>query len=731
MRLRHVLPLAATGLAVAVLPGLASAAGRGVAPGAPGTKADWAPADKHGFGTSTTRASTTWFTLEGGELSEVYYPRLDTPSFRDLQFVVTDGHSFAERERDSTVQRTVRLDRHALVYEQINTDTQHRWRLTKTYVTDPRRATVLVRVRFRSLTGRRYRLFVLADPALSNDGNHDTGTCTGGELLTSDGTISSAVIARPALGRVSCGYKGTSDGWLDLSSHHRMLWRYASAPDGNVVETGRTALDGVRRERMTLALGFAAGSGAASTAQASLRAGFGTVADRYAAGWHAYLGSLKAPPSSLTTRAERDEYAVSEMVLAASEDKADPGAYIASPTMPWAWGTGLQTPTGPYHLVWARDLYEIATALIADGDTAGAKRALAFLFDRQQQPDGSFPQNSDVTGKPVLTNLQLDEVADPIILAWQLGETGAASWSHVKRAADFIAGWHDDQGHTAPYTPQERWENQAGYSPATIAAEIAGLVCAAQIARANGDSASADRYLALADNWQAHINSWTLTSTGPYGGSYYLRLTKDGNPNAATTYDVGDSGPSAIDQRAVVDPSFLELVRLGVKAPDDPAILSTIAVVDHQLSFATPIGRFWHRYTGDGYGEQRDGQPWNVGFTPGSRTTIGRLWPIFAGERGEYELAAGDGADSELAAVAASGNDGGLLPEQVWDENPPSGSPGFTPGTPTLSATPLAWTHAQLIRLAWSIDAGHPVEQPPVVACRYARHCSATTVGGR
>ena len=224
------------------------------------------------------------------------------------------------------------------------------------------------------------------------------------------------------------------------------------------------------------------------------------------------------------------------------------------------------------------------------------------------------------------------------------------------------------------------------------------------------------------------LNSWTLTTTGPYVSpstpAYYLRLTKDGNPNAPTTYSVGDSGPT-LDQRAVVDPSFLELVRLGVVAPHDSNILSTIRVVDAQLSTLTPNGRFWHRYTGDGYGEQRNGAPWNVGFPPASQTTIGRVWPIFAGERGEYKLAAGQPAGASLHAMAAAANSSGLIPEQVWDQNPPSGQPGFAPGTPTFSATPLAWSHAQFIRLAWSIVAGRPVEQPTVVACRYVRKCTA------
>jgi glucoamylase len=702
-------------------PDASSPAPSGVAPGAPGSKPDWLPADKQGFGTSRTAASHVWYTLERGELSEVYYPQLDTPSFRDLQFVVTDGHSFAQQERDSTMQSSSLVDSRSLIYRQVNTDVHHRWRLTKTYVTDPARSTVAIQVRFQSLTGRPYRLYVLADPSLSNDGAHDTGTCSRSQMLTSDSDMGSAIVTQPALQTTSCGYKGTSDGWTDLSTHYRLTHHYASAPDGNVVETGRTVLTGRRgRQDLTLALGFGADAGPAlSAARASLRAGFDALAVRYARGWHRYLSSLRRAPSSLAGIRERREYPVSQMVLAASEDKIHPGAFVASPTMPWVWGTGLSTPSDAYHLVWSRDLYEIATALIAEGDRPAAQRALQFLLLHQQKPDGSFPQNSHVNGQPAWTNLQLDEVADPIALAWQLQAFDSVTWSHVKRAADFIIGWHDDQGHSAPYTPQERWENQSGYSPATISAEIAGLVCAADIARRNGDSADAALFLQTADAWQANLNMWTLTTTGPYGPDYYLRLTKDGNPNAGTTYSIGDSGPAAIDQRAVVDPSFLEMVRLGVKAPNDPNIVSTIGVVDAQLSYTTPNGQFWHRYTDDGYGEQRNGAPWDIGFPAGSQATIGRLWPIFAGERGEYELLAGRSAAPRLRAIAAAANSAGLLPEQVWDQNPPSGSPGFAPGTPTFSATPLAWTHAQFIRLAWSIQAGHPVEQPSIVACRY------------
>jgi glucoamylase len=228
--------------------------------------------------------------------------------------------------------------------------------------------------------------------------------------------------------------------------------------------------------------------------------------------------------------------------------------------------------------------------------------------------------------------------------------------------------------------------------------------------------------LATADDWRAHVKAWTVTTNGPYSSKpYFLRLTKDGNPNAGTTYSIGDSGPSKADQRTVVDPSFLELVRLGIFPAGDPDIRNTLKVVDKQLSYHTARGTFWHRASFDGYGETDTGQPWILGSDPDSFVTHGRGWPLLNGERGEYDIAAGKliAARAQLATMASTANSGLLLPEQVWDKHAPGGQPGFQPGTPTLSATPLAWTHAQYIRLANDIAAKSVSEQPRVVAQRY------------
>ncbi len=699
-------------------PGALAAAG--AAPGAPGTASDWVPGDKDGFGTARGTASKVWYTLSRGTLNEVFYPRIDTPSLRDSQFVVTDGSTFTDREdRDSTHQVQL-LSSSSLTYRIVNTAKSGSWRITKTFVTDPRRSAVLEDVTFESLTGSAYQLYLLHDPALSMTGNDDTGRTVGEALVSSDGSNASAVATSPALTGTTSGYLGSaSDPWTDLASDHDLDGRYAASTPGNVVQAGRVPLTGrPGSQNATVSIGFGAKVAAAiATAQSALDGGFAAARTAYDAGWAGYLGSLKPVPASASGWST--EWKVSAMVLAASEDKTVRGGFVAAPNRAWAWSNSLQF-LAVYHAVWSRDLYQIATGLLAVGDTAAANRALDFLWTVQQRADGSFPQNSRLDGTPVFGDLQMDEVAFPIVLAHQLGRTGAADWAHVKKSADYVVAH-------GPRTPQERWENATGYSPATIAAEIAGLVCAADIAKKNNDNASATTYLAKADEWQQGVESMTATTTGTYSSSpYYLRVTKNGHPDSGDLMQVSDGGP-LIDERMVVDPSFLDLVRLGVKRADDPVITNSIAVVDQQLSYQTDNGQFWHRASFDGYGEQADGSQWEPS-DPGSHKTIGRGWPLLGGERGEYELLAGaeTTAAGRLDTMGkATDNDSHLMAEQVWDHNPPGGSAGFTPGEPTLSATPLAWTHAQFLRLAASLDAGAPIETPQVVACRY--HSEACT----
>jgi glucoamylase len=683
------------------------------APGYPGKAADWSPGDKDGFGTAIGALdSKVWYTLNDGALSEVYAPRIDTPSSRDTQLVVTDGATFAEREDQATDHTVELVDPQALVYRQVNTAKSGRYRITKTYTTDPDRSAVLVDVLFESLDGQPYQVYALHDVGLGLNANDDTGRSSDGRLLATDGALSSAVVASGGLSDTSSGYLDRSDGWGDLRENFVLDNHWDATIPGNVVQIGRTGLTGLGNgQHVTLALGFGTTEDdAMQAADQALDRGFDSAQQAYADGWHRYLDGLAAVPAS--AEQWRTEYEVSAMVLAASEDKTFRGGFVASPGKPWAWANELQhLPV--YHEVWSRDLYQIASGLQAMGDVTAANRALDYLWTVQQRPDGSFPQNSRLDGEPVFGGLQLDEVALPIVLAWQLGRTGPADWERVQLSADYLVA-------TGPRTPQERWENTAGYSPNTIAAEIAGLVTAADIARTNDDHARADTYLATADQWRAGLAGWTVTTNGPLSPEpYYLRITADGNANAGTEIQISDGGP-LIDQRSVLDPSFLDLVRLGVIAADDPVVINTLSLIDQQLGYETANGQFWHRASFDGYGEKADGSQWEP-VDPGSRETIGRGWPLLTGDRGEYELAAGIDAQERLDTMARSADDSSwFLPEQVWDNNPPSAEDSpFVPGEPTFSATPLAWSHAGFIRLARAIDAGRPIDTPDVVACRY------------
>jgi glucoamylase len=659
---------AAVVLMVAVLACSAPAHARGRAPGKPGDAPDWAAADKHGFGTSATRNSRVWFTLRAKELTEVYYPDLKHPSIRDLTFVVGGQGESAGKAK------VARADGSLTFTQTLETK---RWQLSKTYITDPARATVLIKIRLLSLDAKPHRLTLRLDPQLYNDGRDDVAWTRGHALLSHDRHMAAALVARPAFGRTSSGFAGHDN---DLLAHE-----YDALRPGNVVQAARTRVTGLSGHRdLTLALSFGSRATVAlHAAQASLSKGFDAVAESYANGWKEYRGRLSAAPAGAPP-----EYETSVLVLHALEDKAQPGEFIASPSMPWAYGkltaNGGDPRSSAYHVVRVRDLYQVATAELAAGDRNAAIRALKVMLEKDPQP--------------------LDEAALPVVLAWQLGRFDGATWRRARRLADKIVK-------DGPVS-KDRWGGVEGYSPSTLAAEIAALVCAADLAVRNGDGARGSSYTRKADDWAAKIKDWTATTNGPFSTKpYFLRLALDGKPNDDTTYGIGDSGPSDADQRRVVDAGFLELVRLGVLKADDPVVVNSLAVTDEQLA--------GHRYSYDGYGEQRDGGPWDSTFEDGTRETLGRLWPLLTGERGEYELAAGRPATAQLAALAASANDGGMLPEQVWDGRKPSTKAGGG----TRSATPFGWTHAQLVRLAWSAAAGRPVERPGIVACHYAGVC--------
>ncbi len=667
-----------------------------------GAKSMWTEADKSGFGTSRSRGSNVWFTLQAGRTSEVFYPDLSTPSVRSLELSV-QGDGFTDSASSDMETTVTRSDPRSLRFTQVHEDADGRYRLTEVHLTDPQRDAYVVRVRLESLDGRDYRVLVDYDPALDNSGMDDRARGHGKALLATDGKVSTALMAEPALTGLRSGLKG-----------ERLAKK--SAGPGNVVQRARiSGITGQPGHQVaTLTLGLAGTwQNALTAAKASRTSTWSKLQTSYDAGWHRYLATLKEVPASASS--VRDTYLASVLVLAAAEDKQNPGAFVASPSAPWVWGNevkDLSSPSGAYHLVWSRDAYEFGTALWAAGDKRAARRIVDWLFEVQQKKDGSFPQNSDVTGKPVWSELQLDEVALPIVLAHLTGRTGPKTWPGVRRAASFLVKFKDEEtGLRAPFSPQERWENQSGFSPNSIAAQINGLVSAADIARKNGHERLMARWLGIADRWQSKLKRWTVTTNGPLSERpYFLRLSKDGKPSKKTTYGMGDGGPGVIDQRRVVDPSFLNLVRFGIEPADDPAVRNTLAVIDERLKVETPNGPFWRRFSFDGYGETRTGGEWKI-TESGTGTTLGRGWPILTGERGEYAVSAGEDAAPYLAAVAAAASPSGMISEQVWDGRAPTGEACCPAGEGTRAATPLTWSHAALVRLAWTMQRGVPVDQ--------------------
>jgi len=756
----------AFGLALATLPGVPANAAS-TAPGGPGALSHFDLARKDCLGTARNRTSKVWYTVAGGVLSDVYYPTVDNTNVETLQYIVTDGSTFTDLQtRDMTY--TLRaLDPGGMACRVTATAKNGRYRIVTDYLTDPDRATVLLRSRFQPLVGTRkdYRMYVRLDATVNGNGGGgtdnagaDTGTVdlsTGHPVPVAIDTNTATIAAnrdyatpvfaalRPStpFTQVSSGFAGTdSDGLVQLDKDRALGDTFTDAANGNLVQTAR--LDLARGSEVTLALGFGGTQAdAVKTAGASLGNRLDAVLARYVAGWVAYDRGLRSPGSAFgglpvsRQLALARSYYLSANVLKASEDKTFPGAVAASLASPWgqavAAGSSTLTYFGSYREVFARDLYETFTGLLLDGDVATARDTVRFLFERQQLSDGSMPRNSLVNGKPAPDTFgtQLDEVTYPILMALQAGITDKAFYlAHIKPAADFAISH-------GPSFGAERWEEQSGFSPSTIAAEVAGLIAAARIADLNGDDASARVYRGVADDFQRSVKGWTVTTNGPKSSQpYFIRLSKTGDPNAAITYNVGNGGPT-LDQREVIDAGFLELTRLGLFRADDPDVARSLPIVDATIRSQTASGPGWHRYNGDGYGDgNADGHPW----APTDQGN-GHLWPVLDGERAEHHIAVGDQSTAVGLADAMSRFAGGvgLIPEQDW-ENPdlaPSAfgtapevaSIGFVNGQPAGSAAPLTWSAAQFVRLVRDLDTRRLLEQPADTVARYVAHQQGAT----
>ncbi|WP_193178027.1 glycoside hydrolase family 15 protein [Oricola nitratireducens] len=660
-------------------------------PGKPGIDPTWSSSAKDAVSTALG-TSRIWATFGHGIVNEVYWPSTGHPQIRDLGFIVAGPDGWTELKRAyrysiTTPQACVPLPH--VVHEGDG------FRLELEFLVHPLRDVLMIR---HTLYGDGFRLYALLAPHLA--GARNNSALAGEDLLARDDGTALCLRSDAGFSRTSVGYAGFSDGWQDFARNGAMTWTYRHAGDGNIAMMGELPV-----ASGTMALGFAeTPEGARTLARSSLADDYDETRRIFVEQWENWARTLSLPDTSPGMAREAE---LSATVIKVHEDRTYAGAIVASLSVPWG---NRHDDTGGYHLVWTRDTVEASLAMIAVGQVDDALRTLDYLIGTQAD-DGSWPQNYFPDGRGYWSGRQLDEVALPILLAAKLNARGRSHHSDaadamVGKAAEFLA-------RNGPISPQDRWEENAGASPFTLAVSICALVAASE---AFGD-AERDYLLSLADSWNECIEEWTYSDGGPYCADYdvdgyYVRLAPPENEGGLhATISVRNRVQGSIPASDIVGLEFLYLVRTGLRAANDKRVTDTVKVIDAMLRADTPSGPCYYRYNGDGYGEHEDGSHFDG-------TGVGRPWPLLTGERGHYAVAAGEDASPYLDAMTRMTSPGGLIPEQIWD-SAPIPELGLEPGKPAGSAMPLVWAHAEFLKLLAAQANGRPAELLDAVENRY------------
>lgn len=689
------------------------------APGKPGGKPRWSSGAKDAVGTAIDDQTRVWFTISSGTLNEVYFPDIDTANTRSIRFLVTGREGFYADEETDCDHLVEPVEDGVPAYRISSTSREHRFVLKKEIITDPVRDALLVRVHFEPAE-EGLRLFVVIDPQLQDQGRGNSahvGKYKGVPMLFAhrDGLALAAATSVPFLAS-TCGYVGRTDGMADLKAHGELTRCYNDAPQGNVAlcaEVDWNSGEG----HFVLVVGMGGDvAEAGQQTRAGLLQDFEKLLQRYMGDWREeqarYLDLEDLGGG------KRDLYRVSTAVLRTHQSKRYPGGYVASLSTPWGFARG-DKEVGGYHMLWPRDLVEIAFGKLAAGDVEAGKRALFYLASTQEE-DGHWSQNLWLDGTPHYDAVQMDSTALPVMLACRLYREGHLDefdvWPTLRKAAQYLL-------RNGPASEEDRWEALAGYSVFTMAVEVTALLAVAEVATGLEKHDEAGFLRGVADAWNETIEEYTYAAgtelAKKHGvAGYYIRVAPEAvAQKPLRTLQVtmpnkmfGDRGRRAVN---VVSPDALMLVRMGLRRPDDPRILDTIKVIDGELKQEMSTGAGWRRSSHDGYGETRDGSPFK---THG----VGRCWPLLAGERGHYLLAAGDrdGALEMLRTMARQTSECGMLPEQVWD-GPDLPERELYNGQPTGSGMPLAWAHAEYIKLLRSLHEGRVWDMPRTTAGRY------------
>jgi glucoamylase len=706
------------------------------APGWPGIEPRWTSSAKSAVGTALGDGSCVWFTASHGILNEIYYPEVDTACLRDAGFLVAAAGGFVSEEKRDCAHQVEWLAPGAPAFRFLNSCNSGRYSIEKHLCAVPEYDAVVQHVRFMPQVGTLgdYTLVFLLSPHLGNRGAGNTGWVGAhkGErlLFARRESLSLAVACSAGWTRCTAGFAGSDDAWHDVHRNGRLTGLYDRADNGNIALAGE--IDAAASAgAFTIAIGFGADPNTAALhARAALAEPYEETERRYLAAWRKWQGKLQ-PLDEPAGATEPHLYRASTAVMKTHMSMNCDGGVIASLSVPWGASKG-DGDLGGYHLVWPRDMVETAGGLLAAGGRAEMKAVLRFLSVTQES-DGHWPQNMWLNGVPFWNGIQLDETAFPLLLVDLARREGALDaveveqcWPMVRRAATYVAM-------RGAASEQDRWEEDAGYSPFTLGVEIAGLLAAADLAELAGAPPLAAYLRDTADDWNASIERWTYVQNTELArrvgvAGYYVRI---GNPDLADS-DSTVQGLVAVKNRLfaygeiaacdLVSADALALVRFGIRDAADPRIVDTVRVIDALLRTETKTGPTWRRYNEDGYGEHEDGSPFDG-------TGIGRGWPLLTGERAHYELAAGRRAEAErLAAVMrAQAGAGALLPEQVWDADDIAALELYN-GRPAGSAMPLVWAHAEYVKLLRSLREGRVFDRPPQTVARYVAAPNAPRV---
>ena len=695
------------------------------APGHPGMEPKWTSSAKDGVGTSISRGSLVWFTLSQGIINEVYYPRIDQANIRDLQFIVTDNSGLFEEEKKDCDHKIITIEQGVPAFKIVNTSHQKCYNIEKVVLTDPRRDVLILKVNFTPLKGQLsdYRLYAILNPHIKNFGYGNDGWV--GEykgmpmLFAQREDIVLALASSVSLINRSCGFNGISDGWQDINKNHRLTKCYSRASNGNVVLTGEIDLNATDGNFILVVAFGNNPAEAGQLARTTLLNDIEQIIKDYTSSWLEFqqgckdLGKIGDNGFNI--------YKLSTAVLKTHMDKRFSDGSIASLSIPWGFTKG-DDDLGGYHLVWPRDLVETAGGLLAVGANSEALQILIYLMSTQNS-DGHWPQNMWLDGTEYWHGIQMDETAFPILLANALKKCGKLEkvniWPTIKKAVSYLAS-------NGPVSQEDRWEEDPGYSPFTLAVEITALLVAAEFAREEGFPQISTYLTELADYWNSNIEKWTYTKNSDLAKKlnlkgYYVRVSPPDVSDATSPKDGfvpiknRPPGESKAHFEHIVSPDALALVRFGLRAADDPRIVDTVKIIDYLLKTETSTGPVWHRYNRDGYGEHSNGDPFDG-------TGIGRGWPLLAGERAHYELAKGniDEARRLLKVIEAQTGPGGLIPEQVWDADDIS-EKNLVNGHPSGSAMPLVWAHSEYVKLMRSLKDNKIFDMPPQTERRYIK----------